>query len=231
MKCFLLLIEELKQEIDVRIENYKDAVETYRTEFLRMRDVYLNEGFRADISEQKSKEYNEKLRQKINAIEKELEHIIIALGNIDPTLIRKKLDSVSEKSPENDRADLTGRKRTKGVLIVDDTGLIRTLIKDILLNVGVAVAGEADNGKIALEKYKELLPELVIMDVLMPGGCGIEALANIKAYDPDAKVVMCSQSHEQATVDEAIKLGALHFILKPFKTELLIAIIKKLINN
>lgn len=104
----------------------------------------------------------------------------------------------------------------KNILIVDDASFMRMMIKDILTKNGFNVVGEAENGLIAIQKYKELRPDLVTMDITMPEMDGIQALKKIREITPDAKVVMCSAMGQQAMVIEAIQAGAKDFIVKPF---------------
>lgn len=117
-----------------------------------------------------------------------------------------------------------------GVLIVDDAAFMRMMIKDILSRNNIQVVGEAANGIIAIEKYLELNPELVIMDITMPEMSGITALKNIKKFDPDANIIMCSALGQQDMVLEAIQIGAKDFIVKPFQEGKLVQAIKKLIK-
>ena len=118
----------------------------------------------------------------------------------------------------------------KNVLIVDDAAFMRMMIKDILTKNGYEVVGEAENGQKALEKYKELKPDLVLMDITMPEVDGIQALKLIKAEDGSAKVVMCSAMGQQAMVIEAIQSGAKDFIVKPFQAERVLEAVKKVIG-
>jgi len=117
------------------------------------------------------------------------------------------------------------------VLIVDDAAFMRMMIRDILTKNGLEVAGEAENGQAALEKFKELKPDLVTMDITMPEMDGITALKEILAMDGKAKVVMCSAMGQQAMVIEAIQAGAKDFIVKPFKPERVIDAISKTLSN
>lgn len=117
-----------------------------------------------------------------------------------------------------------------GILIVDDAAFMRMMIKDILTKNGLNVAGEAENGAKAIEKYKELLPELVIMDITMPEVDGIQAVKEIKKTDSNAKIVMCSAMGQQAMVIEAIQAGAKDFIVKPFQADRVIEAVKKAIG-
>ncbi len=117
-----------------------------------------------------------------------------------------------------------------GILIVDDAAFMRMMIKDILTKNGFNVLGEAENGAKAIEKYKELSPDLVIMDITMPEVDGIQAVKEIKKIDSSAKVVMCSAMGQQAMVIEAIQAGAKDFIVKPFQADRVIEAVKKVIG-
>ncbi|MCF6466301.1 response regulator [Clostridium sp. Cult2] len=118
----------------------------------------------------------------------------------------------------------------KGILIVDDASFMRMMIKDILTKNGFEVVGEAENGINAVEKYKELRPELVIMDITMPEMDGIQAVKEIKSIDPNSKIIMCSAMGQQAMVIEAIQAGAKDFIVKPFQHERVIEAVKKALS-
>ena len=112
----------------------------------------------------------------------------------------------------------------KKIMLVDDAAFMRMMIKDALTKNGYTNIIEAADGEIACTKYAAEHPDLVIMDITMPNKTGIEALKDIKASDPAAKVVMCSAMGQEAMVVEAIKLGALDFIVKPFKPDIALAI-------
>ena len=103
------------------------------------------------------------------------------------------------------------------ILIVDDTLFMRTLLKNILSYGGYEIVGEAEDGDIGVTKYKELKPDLVTMDVVMPKMNGIEALKAIKALDTNAKVIMCTAVGQEQMVKLAIKSGARGYIVKPFQ--------------
>ncbi|WP_026675864.1 response regulator [Fictibacillus gelatini] len=113
------------------------------------------------------------------------------------------------------------------ILIVDDAAFMRMMIKDILVKNGYEVVGEAADGMQAVEKYKELSPDLVTMDITMPEMDGITALKEIKKINGDAKVIMCSAMGQQAMVIDAIQAGAKDFIVKPFQPDRVIEAIKK----
>ena len=118
----------------------------------------------------------------------------------------------------------------KNILIVDDAAFMRMMIKDILTKNGYNVAGEAENGVKACEKYNELKPDLVLMDITMPELDGIGALKKIKGADPNAMVIMCSAMGQQAMVIEAIQSGAKDFIVKPFQADRVLEAVKKVIG-
>ena len=113
------------------------------------------------------------------------------------------------------------------ILIVDDAAFMRMMIKDILTKNDFEVVGEANDGNQALEKYKELDPDLVTLDITMPEMDGITALKEIKKLNADAKVIMCSAMGQQAMVIDAIQAGAKDFIVKPFQADRVIEAIKK----
>ncbi len=117
-----------------------------------------------------------------------------------------------------------------GILVVDDAAFMRMMIKDVLTKNGYVVLGEAENGQKAIEKYKELSPDLVIMDITMPEVDGIQAVKEIKKFDPAAKIVMCSAMGQQAMVIESIQAGARDFIVKPFQADRVIEAVKKVIG-
>lgn len=116
------------------------------------------------------------------------------------------------------------------ILIVDDAAFMRMMIKDILSKNGFSVVGEAENGLRAVEKYKELNPDLVIMDIAMPEMDGIQAVKQIKTLDPSARIIMCSVMGQQAMVIESIQAGAKDFIVKPFQAERVIEAVKKAVG-
>jgi two-component system chemotaxis response regulator CheY len=105
------------------------------------------------------------------------------------------------------------------VLIVDDAAFMRMMLRDILAKNGFEVVGEADNGKVAVQLYGDLKPDVVTMDITMPEKDGIAAVKEIRAADPSAKIVMVSAMGQQAMVIEAIKSGAADFIVKPFQPD------------
>jgi two-component system chemotaxis response regulator CheY len=119
-------------------------------------------------------------------------------------------------------------KIMKRVLIVDDAAFMRMSIRNILEKNGYQVAGEAENGMVAVSKYKELKPDIVTMDITMPDMSGLEALKLIMKLDPEAKVIMLSAMGQQGMVMDAIVAGAKSFIVKPFKEEHIVTTLSKL---
>jgi len=116
---------------------------------------------------------------------------------------------------------------SKSVLVVDDAAFMRMMIKDILSKNGYSVVGEAENGAVAIEKYRELKPDLVTMDITMPEMDGISAVKEIKKIEPAAKIIMCSAMGQQAMVIDAIQAGAKDFVVKPFQPERVLEAVSK----
>lgn len=118
----------------------------------------------------------------------------------------------------------------KNILICDDAAFMRMMIKDILTKNGYTVAGEAENGLKAVEKYAEVKPDLVLMDITMPEMDGIQALKKIKEMDAGASVIMCSAMGQQAMVIESIQSGAKDFIVKPFQADRVLEAVRKVVG-
>ena len=118
----------------------------------------------------------------------------------------------------------------KNILICDDAAFMRMMIKDILTKNGYTVIGEAENGAKAVEKYAEMKPDLVLMDITMPEMDGIQALKKIKEADPSATVIMCSAMGQQAMVIESIQSGAKDFIVKPFQADRVLEAVRKVVG-
>lgn len=116
------------------------------------------------------------------------------------------------------------------ILIVDDAAFMRMMVKDALSKGGYTDVVEAVDGVDALEKFKEVNPDLVIMDITMPNMNGLEALKAIKEVNPSATVIMCSAMGQESMVIEAIKSGAKDFIVKPFKQERIISTVSNVLG-
>ncbi|MCI8622833.1 MAG: response regulator [Provencibacterium sp.] len=118
----------------------------------------------------------------------------------------------------------------KKIMLVDDAAFMRMTIKNCLTKAGYTNLIEAGDGQVAVDTYQNEHPDLVIMDITMPNMDGIQALQAIKAADPSAKVVMCSAMGQEAMVVEAIHLGALDFIVKPFKPDRILQTVTKILG-
>lgn len=120
---------------------------------------------------------------------------------------------------------------TVKVLVVDDALFMRAMIKDILTASGrYVVVGEAANGQEAVQKYQELQPDLITMDIVMPMLDGIEATRQILTVDPRVRVVMCSALGQEPLVIESIAAGARDFIVKPFSPEKVLKVLDQIMN-
>lgn len=111
-------------------------------------------------------------------------------------------------------------------LLVDDSIFARKNISKVVEALGGLIAGEASNGKEAIDKYFELKPDIVLMDISMPEMEGIEALSIIMTRDKAAKIVIVSALGHEDIVKKSISLGAKHFIVKPVQLEKAAAVIK-----
>lgn len=113
------------------------------------------------------------------------------------------------------------------ILVVDDALFMRTTLKKVLTDAGYNVVGEAENGQVAVARYQELKPDIVMMDITMPVMDGITALKEIKKVSPQSVVIMCTAIGQESSVMEAINSGAKDYIIKPFKPEKVIEAVKK----
>lgn len=116
------------------------------------------------------------------------------------------------------------------VLIVDDAIFMRRMIADILKKEGFEIVGEAGTGAQAVEKYRELQPDLVTMDIIMPDMSGIDAVKEIIKEFPNAKILMVSAMGQQSLVVEAIQAGAKDFVVKPFQPSRVLESVKRILN-
>ncbi len=117
------------------------------------------------------------------------------------------------------------------VLIVDDAMFMRRMIGDILRKEGYEICGEAENGAEAVQKYQELKPDLVTMDIIMPDMSGIDAVREIMKIDPDAKILMVSAMGYQSLVVEAIQAGAKDFVVKPFQPSRVLEAVQRILRQ
>ncbi len=117
------------------------------------------------------------------------------------------------------------------VLIVDDALFMRNMLRNIFAESGFDVIGEAQNGNEAVEKFKELSPDLITMDIVMPEMNGIDALKQIMTVDAGAKVVICSALGQESLIIEALEAGARDFIVKPFKPAKVVEVAQKVLGS
>ncbi len=117
------------------------------------------------------------------------------------------------------------------VLIVDDALFMRRLIRGALEPLGFEIAGEAANGAEGVEKYREIKPDLVTMDIVMPEKDGLEALKEIRAENPDARVIMITAVDQRDSMLHAMKLGVSDFVVKPFDEDRIISAAEKALGR
>ncbi|MEO0255156.1 MAG: response regulator [candidate division WOR-3 bacterium] len=117
------------------------------------------------------------------------------------------------------------------VLIVDDAQFMRKLLADILKKGGYEICGEASNGEEAVRLYRELKPDIVTMDIVMPDKSGIDAVREIISFDPHAKIIMVSAMGQQPLVLEAIQAGAKDYIVKPFQPARVLEAVERVIKS
>lgn len=113
------------------------------------------------------------------------------------------------------------------VLVVDDAAFMRKMVSDALSGGGHEIVGEAANGAEAVQRFQELRPDIMTLDITMPEKDGLAALREIIAVDPGAKVVMCSALGQESKVLESIKLGAKDFVVKPFQVDRVLSAVEK----
>lgn len=117
------------------------------------------------------------------------------------------------------------------VLIVDDEMFMRQILRDILQRASFEVVGEATNGEEAVQQYRQLQPDVVLMDIIMPRMDGIEATRQILSLDPQARVVMCTALGQEGILKKALQLGARDFLVKPFRPEKIIEALHKSLSE
>jgi two-component system, chemotaxis family, chemotaxis protein CheY len=115
-------------------------------------------------------------------------------------------------------------------LLCDDALFMRATIRDILEKAGFEIVGEAETGRQAVEKYKQLKPDLVTMDIVMPEMGGVDAAREICAFDPGARIMMCSAIGQQSLMVEAIQAGAKDFVVKPFLASRVLEAVKNILG-
>ncbi len=120
---------------------------------------------------------------------------------------------------------------SKKILLVDDAAFMRMMLKDTLTKNGYTDIYEAVDGADAVEKFKEIGPDLVVMDITMPNMDGLEALKAIRALNGSANVVMCSAMGQESMVMDAVRSGAKDFIVKPFKPDRVLKTVNSILGG
>lgn len=118
---------------------------------------------------------------------------------------------------------------SRTILVVDDAAFMRMMIRDILAKEGYTIH-EAVNGRDAIEKFAEIQPDLVTMDITMPELDGISALRSIREAHPEARILMVSAMGQQKMIVEALEAGALDFLVKPFQPTKVLETVKKCLS-
>ncbi|PHR93085.1 MAG: two-component system response regulator [Blastopirellula sp.] len=120
---------------------------------------------------------------------------------------------------------------SKRLLITDDAMIIREMIKDTVEAAGWEVVGQATNGQEAVEKFAELQPDAMTLDMVMPQYDGLHALQNIRKDFPDAQILMVSALDQTEVLKQALKCGATDFIVKPFDKIQLVNALEKMVAS
>ena len=120
---------------------------------------------------------------------------------------------------------------SKTLLVTDDAMIMREMIKEVAQESGWTIAGEASNGQEAVERHAECQPDVMTLDLVMPEYDGLHALRNIKAKNPDAKVLIVSALDQQQVLKEALELGASDFVVKPFDKDRMINALESLLST
>lgn len=117
------------------------------------------------------------------------------------------------------------------VLVVDDALFMRKLIRDALEPIGFTICGEAGDGNQAIERYRELQPDITTLDIVMPNADGLVALAGIRQLNPKAKVIMVTAVDQRDAMLRAMHLGVSDFIVKPFDADRIVAAVEKALSG
>ncbi len=117
------------------------------------------------------------------------------------------------------------------ILVVDDSIVMRKNLSTILKGAGHTIVGEASNGRQAITQYNELEPDLVTMDISMPIMSGVEAVQQIIAKHPEAKIIMISAVNQKKMVFNAINSGAKHYIIKPIDAKKVLSVVNEVIET
>ena len=116
------------------------------------------------------------------------------------------------------------------LLVTDDALIIREMIKDTATAAGWTIVGEATNGQEAIERYRELRPDAMTLDMVMPGFDGLHAIDGIRSFDPAAKIVVVSALDQKEVLQSAFRRGASDFLIKPFDRGVLVATLEQVVG-
>ncbi|HKM33506.1 MAG TPA: response regulator [Lachnospiraceae bacterium] len=228
-----LLIEE---DIDAIIKLWEDMHFRYPNDYRVLKELIQALCSKKDISLfQKIFQYTIILLKGNES--KALENEVI--DSLKIYMLQESDDKLPEKGNDKTNTDILSQEKTneifgnfvhqkksgKRVILVDDSPFMRNIQNEILSEAGYQIVGEATNGHEAVEQYKMLSPDIIIMDIVMPELDGISAVKLIKTLDPDACIVMCSALTKEPIISEAKSIGANAFIAKPFRPEMLVGTI------
>lgn len=118
----------------------------------------------------------------------------------------------------------------KRILIVDDSFYMRTMLRNILTDAGYEVAGEAATGQQAMQLARDVRPDLVTLDVILPDNTGLDVLKGLRAEQPELKIVMVSAVGQDVIVNEARAAGAGDYLVKPFSEERVLEVVSRMLN-
>lgn len=117
------------------------------------------------------------------------------------------------------------------ILVVDDAMFMRKMIRRLLEEGGYGEVLEAEDGDQAIAAFRDLSPNLVLLDITMPGPSGMEVLEKMLRLKPEAKIIMCSAVGQDMMIQKALKAGAVNFIVKPFKKEEFCSVVERYLNQ
>jgi len=123
------------------------------------------------------------------------------------------------------------KKHSVKALVVDDSSFMRTVLKDILLENGLSKVYEARDGKEAVEVYRKHRPDIVTMDIIMPGTNGLWAMKTILGIDPKAKIIVVTSIGQENVVEQAMKFGAKDYVKKPFEPAAIATVVDRLLKT
>ena len=117
------------------------------------------------------------------------------------------------------------------VLILEDSKYMREKLKELITNAGGDIVGEAEDGQEGIDKFRQLNPDIVFIDVIMPNVSGVQALEKMKEINNEAKFIMCTSINQEHLIQETIRKGATDYISKPFRDEEVTEVIKRYLSG